>query len=161
MEPATETALTSLRSDIDDLFDRYFPHFPRRWMDWDPFKGLEMPNFAMPRWGAAPSVDLSETDKGYEISADLPGMDEKDIEVSVSDTMLTIKGEKQEEREEEKKDYHVRERRYGSFQRSFRIPDDADGSKVSAKFSKGLLEISLPKTAKSKSAKRQLKVEAG
>lgn len=163
-EPVTATALTRLRSEVDDLFDRYFPgfpRFPRRLMDLDPFTALEMPSSLLPRWGTAPSVDLSETNEGYEVSADLPGLDDKDIEVSVTDTTLTIRGEKQEEREEEKKDYHMRERRYGSFQRTLRIPDDVDGSKISATFSKGLLKISLPKSVKAKSAKRRLKVEAG
>ena len=70
--------------------------------------------------GAMPAVDVSETDKAYEITAELPGMDEKNVEVKLANGVLTIKGEKQEEKEEKKKDYYMRERRFGSFQRAFR-----------------------------------------
>jgi HSP20 family protein len=68
-----------------------------------------------------PSVDVTETDKAYEIAAELPGMDEKNVEVRVSDGVLSIKGEKQEEREEKKKDYYLSERSFGSFQRTLQV----------------------------------------
>ena len=94
--------------------------------------------------GAAPVVDVVEKDKEYEITAELPGLDEKNIEVKLSDDVLTIKGEKKEEKEEKQKDYYLSERRYGSFQRSFRLPDGVDAEKIEARFKNGVLTLSLP-----------------
>jgi HSP20 family protein len=80
-------------------------------------------------WGKAPAVDIAEHEKAYEITVELPGMDESNIDVKFSDGTLTIKGEKKDEREEKQKDYHLSERRYGSFQRSFGVPDGVDADK--------------------------------
>ena len=82
----------------------------------------------------------------------LPGVDEKDVSVSLQEHVLTVSGEKKSEREEEKKGYLMSERRYGSFRRSFRVPDDVDENKITAKFDKGVMSISLPKTASAKSS---------
>ena len=102
-----------------------------------------------------PTVDVSETDKAYEITAELPGMDEKNVEVKVANGVLTIKGEKQDEKEEKKKDYHMRERSYGSFERSFQVPDGVDADKIEANFKKGVLTVILPKSAEAKRLKRR------
>jgi len=87
-------------------------------------------------------------------------MTEKDIELTLSDDSLTLKGEKKAEREEKKKNYHVSERSYGSFQRTFRVPNGVDQDKVEAAYSKGVLNISLPKTEATKSNKRSINVKA-
>ena len=87
-------------------------------------------------------------------------MTDKDIELTLSDDSLTVKGEKKEEREEKKKNYHVSERSYGSFQRTFRVPSGVDHNKVEASCSKGVLNISLPKTEVAKKQKRSIKVKA-
>ncbi len=110
---------------------------------------------------AVPAVDVTETDKAYEIAAELPGMDEKNIEVKLADGTLTIKGEKQEEKEEKKKDYYLQERSFGSFQRTFQVPDGVDTDKIEATFKKGVLTVTLPKTAEAQKAEKKIAVKAG
>ena len=94
-----------------------------------------------------PSIDVRETDTDLIVEADLPGMDEKDVSVTLNNGVLTLKGEKKSEREEKEEDYHLMERSYGSFQRSFRLADTIDPDKVTAAFDKGVLKITLGKTA--------------
>ena len=107
-----------------------------------------------------PTVDISETDKAYEITAELPGMDEKNVEVKLANGLLTIKGEKQDEKEEKKKDYHMRERSYGSFERSFQVPDGVDADKIEANFKKGVLTVILPKSAEAQKAEKKITVKS-
>jgi HSP20 family protein len=87
----------------------------------------------------------TETDKAYEITAEVPGMDEKNVEVKVANGVLTIKGEKQDEKEKTRKDYYMRERSFGSFQRSFQVPDGVDADKIEANFKRGVLTVMPPK----------------
>lgn len=94
----------------------------------------------------------------YEITAELPGIDEKDIEVTPSRDSLTLKAEKRVEREEKKKNYHLSERSYGTFQRTFMLPADAD--RVESHFRKGVLTITLPKSAEAKASVRRIDVKA-
>ena len=127
----------SFRDDMDRLFDRFA-------------KGFGVPSFA-PFWSkdvdlAAPAVDLAEDDKAYTVTAELPGIEENDIDVAVSGGMLTIKGEKKQEKEEKNKNYYLSERSYGSFQRSFSLPDGIDQAKIAANFAKGVLTVTLPKS---------------
>ena len=89
-----------------------------------------------------PSIDVRETNTDLAVEAELPGMDEKDVSVTLSNGVLTLKGEKKSEREEKKEDYHLMERSYGSFQRSFRLGDTIDPDKVTAAFDKGVLKVS-------------------
>ena len=91
----------------------------------------------------------------------MPGIDEKDIEVTVADGMLTIKGEKSEEKEEKKKDYHVSERRFGSFRRSFALPKTADIDKVQASMKNGVLSVVLPKAAEAKATAKKVDIGKG
>lgn len=105
-------------------------------------------------------VEVSETDKDLRIDAELPGIEEKDVEVTLSDDVLTIKGEKKVEREEAEKDYRLSERRYGSFTRTFRVPESVDAEKITARFEKGVLKIDLPKRPGTKAAKRKIDVSA-
>lgn len=109
-------------------------------------------------WGTTPVVDVVEKDNAYEITAELPGMDAKDIDIKFAHGMLTIKGEKKEEKEEKKKDYYLSERRYGSFQRSFQAPDGVDPDKIEASFEKGVLKIALPKTAQAKDQEKKIAI---
>jgi HSP20 family protein len=128
--------------------------FSRANFDVEPFWRMET------TWGEAPAVDVVEKDKGYEITAELPGMDEKNIEVKLSNDMLTIKGEKKEDKEEKQKDYYLSERRYGSFQRSFRIPDGVDADKIEAKFQKGVLTVTMPKKLEAQKSEKKVEIKA-
>ena len=98
--------------------------------------------------------------EGAKITAELPGMEENDIEVNVYDDVLTIKGEKKEATEE-KKDHYVSERHYGSFHRSFHIPDSIDANKIEASFRNGLLTVTLPKTAEGQKRAKNVEVKKG
>jgi HSP20 family protein len=105
-------------------------------------------------------VDVVEKEKSYEITAELPGLDASDIDINFARGTLTIKGEKKEEKEEKKKDYYLSERRYGSFQRSFQVPDGIDTDKIEANFEKGVLKIALPKTAQARSQEKKIPITA-
>jgi HSP20 family protein len=150
--PATGWApFESLRQEVDRLFD-----------DFNPF-GLRRPlarALQSAAWPVAPVVDLVEKDGQYEIIAELPGVDEKNVEVKVANGVLTIRGEKSEEKKEERKDYHLSERSYGSFQRSFRLPDNVDADKIEANFGKGLLSVTLPKAAAAVSNEKKIDIKA-
>jgi len=111
-------------------------------------------------WEAAPAIDIAESEKTYEITAELPGMDEKNIEVKVTNGNLTIKGEKQEEKEEKKKDYYLHERHFGSFERSFDVPEGVDADKIEANFKKGVLTVTLPKKPEAQKPAKKIEVKA-
>lgn len=89
-------------------------------------------------------MDVTETDKEIVVEAELPGIDEKDVSLALQDGILTIRGERKHERDEEKENYRMMERRYGSFQRSVQLPDAVDEDKVEATFNNGVLKVSLP-----------------
>jgi HSP20 family protein len=95
-----------------------------------------------------PSIDVSEDDKQYTLTADIPGLSEKDVEIKVDDQLLTISSKQAEEKEEKKDGYLIRERRASSFSRSFTLPSDVDAETISAKSSEGVLTVTLPKQAK-------------
>jgi len=101
-----------------------------------------------------PSVDQSEDDKAYHVSVELPGMEKSDVDVSFADGMLTISGEKKEEKEEKDKDFYRQERSYGAFRRVLAMPGAVDEAKIQASFKNGVLSIELPKT---KEAQNQVK----
>jgi len=149
----------NLRREIERVFEDFDspwrPLSRRSFWDFDPFRQMPAATVA-----AMPAVDVTETDKAYEVSAELPGMDEKNIEVKVANGVLTIKGEKHDEKEEKKKDYYLRERNYGSFQRSFQIPEGVDTDKIEANFTKGVLTVSLPKSAETQKAEKKITVKA-
>lgn len=111
--------------------------------------------------GAAlmPSLDVKETDTSYKVSAELPGVDEKDVQVTFENGSLTIRGEKKAEKEEKKEGYYLSERSYGSFRRSIAF-DDVDGDKIDARFAKGVLTITLPKLPAEKSKVTKIEVKA-
>lgn len=104
------------------------------------------------------NMDIRENDKEIVIEAELPGMEEKDIDVSLKNGMLTIKGEKRSEEEKKEDDYHLTERRYGSIQRSFRVPETVDPDKVEASLEKGVLHVKMAKKPEATSAVKKISV---
>jgi len=111
---------------------------------------------AVAEW--SPLVDISEDDKGYVVKAELPEMKKEEIKINVLDDVLSISGERKYEKEEKGKKYHRVERAYGSFMRSFTLPEDADGSKVSAEYKDGVLNVRLPKSEKARPKSIEVKV---
>ena len=107
-----------------------------------------------------PAVDITEKDKSFEISAELPGMDQKSIELKLSNGNLIIKGEKKAEKVEKNKGYHLSERHYGSFERVFSLPKGVDAEKIEASFSNGVLNISLPKKPEAMKAEKVVPIKA-
>jgi HSP20 family protein len=104
-------------------------------------------------------VDIVDKENVYELSAELPGMDENNIDVKFSNGALTIKGEKRDEREEKKKNFYLAERRYGSFQRSFSVPEGVDAERIEASFKKGVLTVTLPKTPQARKNEKKIPVK--
>jgi len=151
--------LSSLRREIERLFDDFDIGAWRRpaggMFDVEPFWRGEL------TFGKAPAVDIAEHDKDYEVTAELPGMEEKDIDVKFADGVLTIKGEKKEEKEERKKDYYLSERRFGSFQRSFQVPDGVEADKIEANFKNGVLTVVLPKSAEAQKREKKIEIKKG
>ena len=146
-----------LRREIDRLFadfDRGFwrSPFQRSVFNPEPFWPRQLT-----AGSTAPAVDIAEKDNAYEVTAELPGMDEKNIELKLANGSLTIKGEKKEEKEEKKKDYYLSERHFGAFERSFPLPEDIDTDKIEANFKKGVLTVKLPK--KPEAIKPEKKIE--
>ena len=162
--PARETGmrvrrpLESLHSEINRLFEDFDGGFWRSPFR-RPFLDLEPAWGGASKWITEPAVDIVEKEKTYEITAELPGMDEKNIEVKLVNGGLTIKGEKREDREEKKKDYHLRERSYGAFERSFTLPEGVDAEKIEANFKKGVLTVSLPKKAEAIKPEKKIEVK--
>jgi HSP20 family protein len=156
--------LATLRDEMDRLFDnvvRTFGLGPSRALrrmgaGLQPWWRLE-PAFGM----AAPAMDMVENEKEFRITAELPGMDSRDVELTVSDDMLTIRGEKKMEKEEKAENYYLSERRFGSFQRSFPLPQGVDRDKIEAKFDKGVLTIILPKTPEAAARQKKIPIKQG
>jgi HSP20 family protein len=122
------------------------------------FDGLTgVPGFASAK---LPSMDISETEKEIEITAELPGLEEKDVQLNVADNTLTIRGEKRSEREEKDKDYHLVERTYGSFARSVELPAGVKIDDIKAEISKGVLKVVVPKPAPAQTKKIAIKTAA-
>lgn len=143
----------TFRTEMDRLFDRFaggwgMPSL-RRMFDTDAV-------FSVP----SPAVDISEDEAGYKVTAELPGMSEKDIEVAVSGDTLMLKGEKLLEKEDKDKNFYMSERSYGAFQRSFYVPQGVDREKIAAGFSRGVLTITMPKTAKAVEQQKKIEVKA-
>jgi HSP20 family protein len=147
----------SLRREVDRLFDDFRPF---NWRLPSRVVGFEGKRPAGMEWGIAPAIDLAEKEDSYEITAELPGINEKNVDITLSNHTLTIKGEKSEDKEEERKDYYMSERRYGSFKRSLQIPEGVDPDKIDATFAKGVLTVRLPKTLEAKQAEKKIAVKA-
>jgi HSP20 family protein len=149
-----------LRGEIDRVFedfDRSFWGVPARWRA--PETDLFRRALSSPAWN--PSVDIAERDNMFEVTADLLGMDEKNIEVKLADGILTVKGSREESKEEKEKDYYVSERRFGSFERAFQVPESVDAEKIEAHFKNCVLTISLPKKPEALKAEKKISIKAG
>jgi len=136
--------LTSLRREMDRLWENFFGERPlgRIWeREW------------------APSLDMSETKDNYVVKAEVPGIDAKHIDISLTGDVLSIRGEKKQEKEEKEEDFHLVERNYGSFSRSVRIPAEVESNKIKASYKNGILTITLPKSEKVKAKEVKIKVE--
>jgi HSP20 family protein len=145
----------SFRSEMDRLFDRFGVPSLRRMFDIEP-GWRPMSTFSF----SAPAIDMSEDDKAYKITAELPGLDAKHVDVSVSGNTLVLKGEKRQEKEEKNKNYFFSERAYGSFQRAFELSTTVDRDKIAADYSKGVLTITLPKTAEAQKQAKKIEVKS-
>jgi HSP20 family protein len=149
----------AFRGEMDRLFDRFAGsfHVPswRHMFRPDPAL-LDEGFFAF----SAPAVDMTEDEKAYKITAELPGLEEKNIDVTVAGDMLTLKGEKHYEKDEKDKNHYMSERAYGSFQRSFALPDGVDRDKIAAELAKGVLTITLPKTVEAQKPQKKIEVKA-
>ncbi|HET9845608.1 MAG TPA: Hsp20/alpha crystallin family protein [Nitrospira sp.] len=105
-----------------------------------------------------PLVDITEDDKEYLVKAEIPEMKKEDIKINVHDDVLTVSGERRYEKEEKAKKFHRVERAYGSFMRSFGLPENADGSKISAEYKDGVLKVHLPKSEQAKKKAVEVKI---
>jgi HSP20 family protein len=151
--------LENLRRQVDRLFEDFHLRslhlpFARNSFDVEPFWRRELLGSGLP------AVDITEKQQTFELTVELPGMDEKNIELKLSNGNLIIRGEKQEEIEEKKKDYYLSERHYGSFERIFNLPKGIDPENIDARFSKGLLTISLPKKPEEIKPEKTVQIKA-
>jgi HSP20 family protein len=142
-----------MREEMDRVFDSFLgPSFFGRWPSASRAEPAEI---------SAPKVDVRENDKELVFEAELPGIDEKNVQVTVRDGMLSLKGEKKSERDEKKDTYHLVERSYVSFERSFRLPDSADQEKIAADFTKGVLRVVVPKRPEAVKAEKKIPIGNG
>jgi HSP20 family protein len=142
--------LMRLHNEIDQIFDQFyhgFPLFPLRWPQERSKGGVIFPQ-----------LNIVENKNAYTITVDVPGVEEKDIELTVQEGTLTIRGEKQTEKEDQDNQYHRVERSYGSFQRVLSLPADAEEDKIEAKFKNGVLTITVTKNTKMTSSGRKIAI---
>ncbi|MGY4314090.1 Hsp20/alpha crystallin family protein [Bradyrhizobium sp. JR3.5] len=147
----------ALRNQVDRLFHEFqtgFLQAPsyRSLLDIEPFWRRDY------GFNVRPAIDIVEKDKAFEVTAELPGLDVKNIDLHLSDNVLTIRGEKQEEKEEKAKDHYVSERRYGSFRRSLQVPGTVDIDKIEAHFKGGVLTVTLPKSPEAQKKQKTIPV---
>ena len=141
----------ALQREVNNLFDNFFdgfglaPTFGKLQKQYDSF---------------VPKVDVKEKEKNFQVTAELPGIDEKDLDVSLTEGTLSIKGEKKSEVEDKKDGYHRIERSYGSFSRLIALPEGIDEEKIEASYKKGVLKVVIPKTEKAQEAHKKIEVKA-
>lgn len=145
----------TLRQEVERLFDDFYRGSWRTPFTQGLFGSQSASNLIL---GAIPAADVVEKDNTYEITAELPGLSPSDIDVQITNHTVTIKGEKKEEREEKRQDHYLSERRYGTFRRTFELPDGVDADKIDADFSNGVLKIILPKTAEVQKKQRKIAI---
>jgi HSP20 family protein len=136
----------SLQREIDRLFEDFSRGFP-----------TTAGNGAT---ALMPSMDVTETDKEIEITAELPGLEEKDVQINIADNILTIRGEKKAEKEQKDKNYRLVERSYGSFERTLELPEGVNADAIKANISKGVLKVTVPKPAPTQAKKIEVKSAA-
>jgi HSP20 family protein len=139
---------TALRREMDRMFDEFS-------------RGFGTPSAEVENGFLAPRMDVAETEKGLEITAELPGVDPKDISLDVTDGVMTLRAERKSEteRKDEKKRYHLVERREGSFLRRFSLPFEPDQDKMEAQFDKGVLRVTVPRSAKAEAQKKTIPIK--
>lgn len=135
--------LSSLRTEVEHVFGRLAEGFRQ-------LRGERR----------RPDADASESGEGYEISLELPGLDAGDIDLRIEGDALVVSGEKRDEREEHDRNYYLLERSYGAFRRAFRLPEDVDRDRISAEFSRGVLEVSLPRAAGAEKEVRKIQIKS-
>lgn len=145
MIPWTSGEFGRLRQEMDSLFDRFFEGFPRL--------GITR------RMGLTPVIDLYETKDDIIVKAEIPGIDSKDINISLSGDVLSIKGEKRQEKVDKDDNLHRVERSYGSFSRSVRLPCEVEEEKITATYKKGVLNVRLPKCEPAKPKRIKIDVK--
>jgi HSP20 family protein len=149
----TPSPLGDLQREVDRVFENFWSGFGT--------PSLLRENGGALTAGLEVKVDASEDEKAYHVTAELPGLSEKDVEVTFADNMLTISGEKKEEKEVKEKDYHRRERSFGSFRRSFTLPAEVDEAKISAAFKDGIMTIELPKSKSAQKKAKKITIQRG
>ena len=141
---------TNFRDELDRMFDRFnrapFGSFPRLFEA----AGSLVLN---------PAIEIADDDKAYTLTAELPGLDDKDFEVTVTEDSLVLKGEKRHEKEEKGKNTYVSERSYGAFQRVFALPVGVDRGKIAAEFAKGVLTVTMPKTTEAQQQQKKIEIK--
>ncbi|NIA70881.1 Hsp20/alpha crystallin family protein [Pelagibius litoralis] len=144
-------AISELHREVDRVFDDF----------WRGFGGPSLFGGNGSAMAFDVRVDTSEDDKAYHVTAELPGMSEKDVEVTFADNMLTISGEKKEEKEVKEENVHRRERSFGSFRRSFTLPSEVDEAKIAATFKDGVMTIDLPKSKTAQKKAKKITISRG
>jgi HSP20 family protein len=137
--------------EAQNRFNRFLGEFPNR------MGSGEIHNLAVADW--SPEVDISEDEHGYLLKADLPEIKKDDVRVTVEDGILNVSGERKSEKEDQKRKFHRIERSFGTFRRSFTLPEDADSTKVTAEFRDGVLKVHLPTTSIARSKAIEVKVK--
>lgn len=150
----TTPALSDLHREVDRVFENFWSGFGTPSL-------LREASSALAGVSMDVRVDTSEDDKAYHVTAELPGMSEKDVEVTFADNMLTISGEKKEEKEVKEENYHRRERSFGSFRRSFTLPVEVDEAKIAATFKDGVMTIELPKSKTAQKKAKKITIARG
>jgi HSP20 family protein len=148
----------TLRREIDRVFENFhhgLSAFGRTRMEFEPLRLLAG------GWGSTPAVNMIEKENAYELTAELPGMDESNVELKVVGGVLTVKGEKKDEREEKSGDYVLSDRRFGSIQRSIPLPESVDLDRIEATFKKGVLTVIMPKTPEAQKSERKIAIKGG
>jgi HSP20 family protein len=157
--PSTRKHLShieTLRREIDRLFDELRPS---AWQLPTTRSLFSYDMSSLRDWQISPSVDLVEIGDAYELTVELPGLDVANVDVTVSEGMLAIKGEKKEEKQKHEGDCYISERQYGSFQRMLKLPDGVDADKIAASFAKGVLTVKLPKSPTARKAEKKVQIK--
>ncbi|GJL79727.1 MAG: molecular chaperone Hsp20 [Nitrospinaceae bacterium] len=142
-------------ANMEREMNRMFRNFSRNFFDEASFgTDLMAPTAPMPK------VDVTETDGEVQVVAELPGLDEKDVDVSLSENVLTLKGEKKHEKEEKQKNFYRMERTFGKFQRRIALPAEIESDKVEASFKKGILTVKLPKSEKAQKEAKKITIKS-
>jgi HSP20 family protein len=150
--PRYRDPFAEMRAEMERAFDAFLGRN---------FVGRPTPPYAASPAPLAPDIDIRENDKEIVLEAELPGIDEKDVAVVVKNGVLSLKGEKKVERDEKKDAWHLSERSYGAFERTFQLPDGIDDDNIKASFEKGVLRIAMPKIPEKTPAEKKIAIQNG